>query len=79
MAPSIFNNILINNMINPTALTNNPIKIKKIITGVFNYQYVTLKMFKEYNDLTEKVKRNAIKFNYPVLMCLGSSDFIQST
>ena len=38
--------VLINNMINPTGLTNNPIKIKKIITGVFNYQYVTLKMLK---------------------------------
>ncbi len=35
---------LISNLINPTALTNNPAKIRKNILGVFNYQYVTLKM-----------------------------------
>lgn len=46
MSPSIFDDILINNNINPTGLTNNPKKIKKIVDGVFNYQYVTLKMFK---------------------------------
>jgi hypothetical protein len=45
-SPTIFDDILINNKINPTGLTNNPVKIKKNITGVFNYQYVTLKMFK---------------------------------
>jgi hypothetical protein len=45
-SPTLFDDILINNKINPTALTNNPIKIKKNIAGVFNYQYVTLKMFK---------------------------------
>jgi esterase/lipase len=73
----LFDDILINNKINPTALTNNPIKIKKNITGVFNYQYVTLKMFKEFNELTEKVKKDAQKFAYPLLMCLGSMDFIQ--
>jgi len=76
-SPTIFDDILINNKINPTGLTNNPVKIKKNITGVFNYQYVTLKMFKEFNELTEKVKRDAFKFNYPILMCLGSMDLIQ--
>jgi len=45
-SPTIFDDILINNMINPTGLTNNPLKIKKNLTGVFNFQYVTLKMFK---------------------------------
>ena len=46
MSPSIFDDVLINNKINPTGLTNNPLKIKKIVDGVFNFQYVTLKMFK---------------------------------
>jgi hypothetical protein len=27
--------------------------------------------------LTEKAKKDAFKFNYPLLMCLGSMDFIQ--
>lgn len=45
-SPTILDDILINNMINPTGLTNNPVKIKKNLTGVFNFQYVTLKMFK---------------------------------
>lgn len=49
LSPTLFDDILINNMINPTALTNNPLKIKKNITGVFNFQYVTLKMLKQYN------------------------------
>ena len=39
-----FDHFLISNLINPTALTNNPTKIRKNIVGVFNYQYVTLKM-----------------------------------
>ena len=77
-SPTILDDILINNMINPTGLTNNPMKIKKIITGVFNFQYVTLRMYKEYNNLTEKVKRDSYKFHYPILMCLGGDDFIQS-
>ncbi len=47
-SPSIFDNILINNMINPTSLTNNPLKIKRCIDGVFNYQYATLKMANDY-------------------------------
>jgi hypothetical protein len=45
-SPTILDDIMINNMINPTGLTNNPVKIKKNITGVFNFQYMTLKMFR---------------------------------
>ena len=37
--------MLINNRINPTALTNNPKKIKNCIDGVFNYQYLSVSMF----------------------------------
>eukprot|EP00919_Chromeraceae_sp_WS-2016_P058837 GHVR01139830.1.p1 GENE.GHVR01139830.1~~GHVR01139830.1.p1 ORF type:complete len:100 (+),score=2.69 GHVR01139830.1:2136-2435(+) len=77
LSPSIYDNILINNMINPTALTNNPKKIKRCLSGVFNYQYVSLKMSNQYKQLSQKVIQDAYKFIYPLLVCYGGQDLMQ--
>ena len=47
--------MIINNMINPTSLTNNELKVKGCIDGVFNYQFVSIKMIQEYAELSNKV------------------------
>ena len=44
--------MLINNKINPTALTDNPKKIKYCIDGVFNYQYMSIGMLKAHEQLS---------------------------
>lgn len=45
--------------------------------GVFNFQYVTLKMGFLYDTVTYKVKKDAVKFTYPLLLCYGGKDSIQ--
>ena len=45
--------------------------------GVFNFQYVTLKMAHEYDNLAYKVRKDSFKFVYPLLLCCGGMDSIQ--
>jgi len=40
----IYPDLLINNMINPTSLTNNDKKVKDCIDGVFSFQFITIQM-----------------------------------
>lgn len=74
----LYETVLINSMINSTALTNNPKYLKECIDGVFNYQYVTAAMVGEYQALCDKVKRDAVKFNYPLFIVCGGENLIQS-
>jgi len=69
--------MLISNMINPTALTNNPLKIKSCLDGVFNYQFISISMAKAHSKLSEKVLKDAAKFTYPILVLHGAMDTIQ--
>lgn len=69
--------MLISNRINPTALTNNPRKIKSCLDGVFNYQFVSINMAKAHSRLSEKVLLDAGKFSYPILVLHGAKDTIQ--
>lgn len=50
----IWSYLLINNMINPTALTNNPKKVKNCLDGVFNYQFISISMATAHQHLSEK-------------------------
>lgn len=70
----IFEDMIINNMINPTSLTNNQRKVKGCIDGVFNYQFISLNMVQEYARLSEKVLDEAHKFEYPLLMLYGAKN-----
>jgi alpha-beta hydrolase superfamily lysophospholipase len=45
---SLFEDMIINNMINPTSLTNNQMMVKGCIDGVFNYQFTSINMVQEY-------------------------------
>lgn len=58
----IFPNMIINNMINPTSLTNNQRMVKGCIDGVFNYQFISTKMVQSYAELSEKVLNDAHNF-----------------
>lgn len=69
--------MIINNMINPTCLTNNPPYVKRCIDGVFNYQFISIKMVQEYAELSQKVLDDAHKFTYPLLMLYGAKNMIQ--
>lgn len=40
----IFHPVLLSNHINPTSLTDNPVKIQRNMCGVFSFQYLTFKM-----------------------------------
>jgi acylglycerol lipase len=40
----LFEDMIINNMINPTSLTNNLRKVKGCIDGVFSYQFISINM-----------------------------------
>ena len=68
----------ISNMINPTALTNNPRKIKNYLDGVFNYQFLSIGMADAHCQLSEKVLEDAPKFKYPLLFLYGSKDTVQT-
>ena len=48
----VWSYMLINNMINPTALTNNPKKIKYCLDGVFNYQFLSISMATAHHHLS---------------------------
>lgn len=68
----LFEDMIINNMINPTSLTNNLRKVKGCIDGVFSYQFISIKMVQQYAELSEKVLLDAYKFEYPLLMLYGA-------
>jgi alpha-beta hydrolase superfamily lysophospholipase len=74
----IFPDLLINNMINPTSLTNNDRRLRQCIDGVFSFQFVTFNMVQDYAALSEKVMRDAFKFKYPLFVCYGGKNAIQS-
>lgn len=40
----LFEDMIINNKINPTALTNNQRQVKRCIDGVFSYQFISIQM-----------------------------------
>ena len=44
--------MLINNMINPTALTNNPKKVKNYLDGVFSWQCISVSMATAHHNLS---------------------------
>lgn len=69
--------LMISNMINPTALTNNNHKVKECIDGVFNYQFVTFPMVQAFDEYSKKVMREAHKFQYPLFVCYGARNTIQ--
>ena len=69
--------MLVNNGINPTALTNNEKKIKNCLDGVFNYQSLPISMLQAHKELSEKVLEDAEKFKYPLLLLYGSKDNVQ--
>jgi acylglycerol lipase len=73
----VFEDMIINNMINPTSLTNNHRRVKGCIDGVFSYQFISINMVQEYAELSEKVLLDAHKFEYPLLMLYGARNEIQ--
>jgi hypothetical protein len=77
MLSFLFEDMIINNMINPTSLTNNMHKVKGCIDGVFSYQFISINMAQEYAELSEKVLEGAHKFEYPLLMLYGAKNEIQ--
>ena len=73
----VWPDVLISNRINPTALTNNPLKIKSCLDGVFNYQFISINMANAHSKLSEKALADASKFIYPILVLHGAKDTVQ--
>ena len=76
--PWVFDNMLVHNLINPTAVCKNPLAVKAKIDSVFFESFITLHMANEYEQLCHKVRAHAYKFTYPLLLCYGLRDLIQS-
>ena len=77
LSPTIFSNLLVHNMINPTALAKKPLAIKNKIDSIFWESFITLHMADEYEQVGEKVRADGYKFAYPTLLCCGQKDLIQ--
>ena len=73
----IWPQMLISNKINPTALTNNPQKLKGCLDGVFHYQFISISMGEAHNQLSDKVMKDAQSFTYPLFLLHGAKDTVQ--
>jgi len=70
--------LIINAMINPTALTKNNKYMHNIFEDRLMIPFLSAKMAKSLFDTIDWVKENLEKFNYPVLVFHGKKDSLLS-
>ena len=70
--------LIINAMINPTALTKNNKKLHGIFEDRLNIPFLSAKMAISLFDSVEWVKQNMSKFNFPIILFHGKKDSVLS-